>query len=632
MCGIAGIIGTATMAQLQSMANSQSHRGPDHSGFLVTDNFAFAHQRLSIVDLDVRSNQPMTKGNLTIIYNGETYNFLEIRDQLSEHATFETTSDTEVVLEAWRRWGPECLMKFRGMYAFAIYDATKKEAFLVRDPFGIKPLFYSTMRDGSVAFASELKALEAINPNRLSLNTDAILASMLYVWIPEQLCVWNEVRKLGPGHYLHVKCDGSHSLNRFWEPLDHIQDHPDILSENEAVDLLDRCLKQSVNAHLISDVPVNSFLSGGLDSSLIVAMARKELDQLDCYTIKFADDAKKQEAMPDDAFYARKVAEALNVKLNVIEVQPDLTTLLPKIVHHLDEPIGDSAAINTFLICDAANKNGVKVLLSGMGADELFGGYRKHLANQIAARYRILPAAFRKSVVAPLVQRLPVASGRGGLRAARWAQRFVRFADLPEADAFLRSYTYFSPKELEALAGPESRSAITEIVRHHHSVFNSLPSRTLLDRMCYTDTQMFMVSLNQTYTDRASMAASTEVRVPFIDTEVFRLAFAISSSLKIKGHNAKYILKKVAERWLPKEVIYRPKASFTMPLRAWIKSDLRGVVDDFVLSPSGLAGRGLFDNKILRDIVEADRQGREDNAQHIWQLLTLEQWLRAKGQ
>jgi asparagine synthase (glutamine-hydrolysing) len=633
MCGIAGIVGaSSTMAQLERMAESQAHRGPDHTGFLLDNEVAFTHQRLSIVDLDARSNQPMTKGPLTIVFNGEIYNFREIRKQLSGYATFDTTSDTEVVIEAWRKWGPECLPHFRGMYAFAIFDSKTKETFIARDPFGIKPLFYTPIPDGGLAFASELKTLEAYSADRFTLNSEAVNASMMYVWIPENLCIWKEVHKLAPGHFLHVRPNGAFSSIRYSQPLEHIQEEPNLVDEDLTVDALERCLKNSVDAHLVADVPINSFLSGGLDSSLIVAMAKQELDELDCYTIKFTDDARKHEAMTDDAFYASKVATALNVNLNVIEVQPDIMALLPKIVHHLDEPIGDSAAINTFLICDAARKNGVKVLLSGMGADELFGGYRKHFANQLAARYRILPSPLRRSIISPLVKRIPVASNSRGLRLARWGRRFVEFADLPEPDAFLRSYSYFNPEELIELAGPESRTSVEKIVEYHHSIFNSLPSRSLLDRMCYTDTQMFMTSLNLAYTDRASMAASTEVRVPFIDKEVARIAFQISSKLKIKGRTSKYILKKVAERWLPKDIIYRPKASFTMPLRAWMKTDLREAIDDYVLSSQGLAGRGLFDGDILRDIVEADRSGRADNAQRIWQFLTLEQWLRSKGQ
>jgi asparagine synthase (glutamine-hydrolysing) len=341
--------------------------------------------------------------------------------------------------------------------------------------------------------------------------------------------------------------------------------------------------------------------------------------------------AKKQQAVADDAYYARMVAQALNVNLNVIEIQPDIAALLPKIVEHLDEQIGDSAAINTLLITEAAHKNGVKVLLSGMGADELFGGYGKHLANQLAAYYRMMPTFLRRSVIRPMVNLLPVASNNRGLKLARQSKRFVEFADLPDADAFLRSYSYFGLNELASFAGEESRAAIDNIMQYHHAVFDSARSRSLLDKMCYTDMQMFMTSLNLTYTDRASMAASTEVRVPFIDKEVVKLAFQIDSRLKIKGRTSKYVLKKVAERWLPDEIINRPKSAFTLPLRAWIKSDLRSLIDDYVLSSNGLAGRDLFDVTMLNGIVENDRKGKADNAQRIWQFITLEQWVRNKG-
>jgi len=381
----------------------------------------------------------------------------------------------------------------------------------------------------------------------------------------------------------------------------------------------------------VADVPINAFLSGGLDSSLLVAMARKQLDRLDCYTIKFRDKDKKQEAMSDDAFYAAKVARNLNVHLNTIEVAPDVSSLLARIVHTLDEPIGDSAAINTQLICEAARDNGVKVLLSGMGADEMFGGYRRHLANLIAAKYRLLPSPLRDGVIAPLVRSLPVASNGGGFKLARWAKRFVEFASLAEHDAFVRSYTYYNPDELNALTGGLATQLMAPLMAAHKHTFDGVQKRSLLDRMCFTDVQWFMTGLNLTYSDRASMAASTELRVPFIDKEVLSTAFRIDSKLKIKGRTQKYILKKVAERWLPHDIIYRPKSSFTMPLRAWIKTELREMVNDYVLSRNGLAGRENFDEKSLHDIVKRDRDGIEDNAQRIWQLLTLEQWFRNKG-
>lgn len=632
MCGIAGIVGAeSTVAQLEQMAASQAHRGPDHMGYFRDRNTAFAHQRLSIVDLNARSNQPLTKAGLTIVFNGEIYNFREIRRQLEPSVIFQTTSDTEVVLEAWRKWGPRSLDELRGMFAFSVYDSATGEAHIARDPFGIKPLFYCAMPGSGLAFASELKALETIARDRLTLNHEAIAASLFYVWIPEDLCIWNEVSKLAPGHYLHVRANGTFHLHRYWQPLDLISNPPTLMEETSAVDALEQCLTQSVKSHLVADVPINSFLSGGLDSSLIVAMARHELSTLDCYTIKFTEEAKKQEAMPDDAYYAGVAAKALGVHLNTIEVKPDMADLLPRIVHHLDEPIGDSAAINTFLICDAAHRNGVKVLLSGMGADELFGGYRKHLANQLAAYYRRIPSWLRTRLISPLVRRIPVASGGRGLRLARWSRRFLDFADLPEADAFLGSYSYYTPSVLDQLTRFKAGEFSADIVRRHHRIYQSAASRRPIDRMCFTDSQMFMTSLNLAYTDRASMAASTEVRVPFIDKEVARVAFSIDSRLKIKGRTSKHVLKKVAEQWLPGEIVNRPKSSFTMPLRAWMKGDLRGVVEDYILSGRGLAGRGLLNSKMLKHLVDADRRGQEDNAQRIWHLLTLEQWLRNKG-
>ena len=632
MCGIAGVIGQQiSREQLVAMATAQQHRGPDNSGYFQNGLVSFTHQRLSILDLSERSNQPMTKGGWTITFNGEIYNFREIKAELAASADFQTTSDTEVVLEAWRRWGPACLDKLRGMYAFAIHDDSTGETFLVRDPFGIKPLFYLPLGSGA-AFSSELKALEAVYRSRLSVNQTAVSASLMFAWIPESECIWNEVRKLRPGHYLRVSGAGAISEHEFWDFSALISPQRKVISnENEAIDHLEAVLLDSVEHHLIADVPVNAFLSGGLDSSLIVAMARKRLAALDCYTIKFRDTDKKHESMPDDAMYAGRVAKHLGVKLNMIEVAPDVSTLLPRIVSHLDEPIGDSAAINTLLICEAGQANGVKVQLSGMGADELFGGYRKHYANLLAKRYRWLPSFVRRGVVTPLVNRMSVASADGGHRTARWAKRFVEFANLPEHDAFVRSYSYYNAQELAALTNDRGTQGMEGVIAAHRRTFSKAQHLPLLDRMCYTDAQWFMTSLNLAYTDRASMAASTEVRVPFIDKKVVEAAFQIDSALKIRGRTSKYILKKVAERWLPREIIYRPKAGFTMPLRAWVRNDLKGMVDDYVLSSKGLAGREDFDPKALRQMVEQDRKGVEDNAQRIWHLLTLEQWFRNHG-
>lgn len=630
MCGIAGIIGrAATEEELRTLATAQAHRGPDATGYFRNAHLGLTHLRLSIVDLDARSNQPMTKNNWTICFNGEIYNYKELKAQLVGRASFDTASDTEVVLEAWKAWGPSCLQKLRGMYAFALHDAASGMTFLVRDPFGIKPLFHLTLRDGAIAFASELKALEALARPQLTVSQTAVSASLLFAWVPESQCIWNEVSKLRPGHYLRIAANRQVADTAFWDFESLVSaSRPVITDEREAVNHIEHVLLDSVQHHLIADVPVNAFLSGGLDSSLVVAMGRKHLDALDCYTIKFRDSDKKHESMPDDAMYAAKVAQYLDVRLNTIEVSPDVTSMLPRIVAALDEPIGDSAAINTLMICEASRANGVKVQLSGMGADELFGGYRKHYANLLAAKYRRLPAYLRTAVIKPLVGGMSVASNSGGRRLARWAKRFVEFADLPEHEAFLRSYTYYSLGELAELTRDHAQQIIAPVVRAHEHTFTHVAHLSLLERMCFTDAQWFMTGLNLTYTDRASMAASTEVRVPYIDKAVVTAAFQIESGLKVKGRSAKHILKRVAERWLPREIIYRPKSSFTMPLRAWVRHDLREMVDDYILSTNGLAGREHFDTAALRRLVDADRQGLADNAQRIWHLLTLEQWLR----
>ena len=305
--------------------------------------------------------------------------------------------------------------------------------------------------------------------------------------------------------------------------------------------------------------------------------------------------------------------------------------MLPQAVNILDEPIGDAATINTFLICQAAKQAGVKVLLSGMGADELFAGYRKHYACMLAAKYRHLPSLLRNKIIKPLVEHLPVASQNKGYRFTRWAQRFTKFASLPEEQGFLRSYTYYGPTELMQLLNPEMHTYMTSIFAEHNKIYWQGPKDDQVNRMCFTDVQLFMLGLNLTYTDRASMAASTEVRVPFIDKEVVKAAFQIPGNLKLRDRSGKYLLKKVAEKWLPQEIIYRPKAGFSMPLRSWIRRDLAAMVDDYVLSEYGLAGRGFLNKTYLQKMVQEDRQGKADYAQQIWQFLTLETWFRQMG-
>ena len=634
MCGVAGCYQQRDGAALTALMSERiRHRGPDAEGvFTVDDGRVYAHlahRRLSIIDLSAASDQPMHKDGLTISYNGELYNYREIRSELaSMGVTFRTGSDTEVVLEAWRRWKSAALPRFRGMFAFAILDEGTGFLVLVRDQLGIKPMHYLRRGDG-VVFASELKALVTAVGPELRTDPGALIASMLYYWLPEQRCVAAGVEKLPPGSWIEFRPDGTSRTGTYWRTAD-------VAAEAAASgppEDLGAVIKDSLTAHLVADVPVSTFLSGGLDSSLVTVLAKLADHRVDAYTIAFRPEDNRIEAMPDDARYAKKVAAQFGVDLHEIEIDPDVTGLLPRMVDILDEPIGDPAAINTLLMCEAARDAGVKVLLSGMGADELFGGYRKHLACVMAARYQRLPAAVRHGLVAPAVRALPVRAMGRGLRYSRWAKRFLTFAELGEEGRFRRSYTMYDEDELTGLLSPDLAPHVGKLVDEHAAIYHDNQLDDHVNRMCLADARMFLPGLNLTYTDRASMAASTEVRVPFVDPMVVKAAFAIAGSDKISGRQGKLALKKAAEKWLPDEIVYRPKASFSVPLRAWVNNDLREQVDE-VLVRGELVRSGFLDQQALTKLVDADRSGRADRSKEIWQLLTLELWARnmaAKG-
>jgi asparagine synthase (glutamine-hydrolysing) len=626
MCGIAGCYQQADGHKLTDVMTERiAHRGPDAGAIWSHEDerssIHLGHRRLSIIDLSTAANQPLVKAGLALVYNGELYNYRELRTELEKlGASFFTSSDTEVVLEAWRYWGAKALPRFRGMFAFAIADTATGELVLARDPLGIKPLLY-TRRGNGVVFASELKALlSAIGPE-LKIEPSAMVASMLYYWVPEQLCSIQGVRKLPAGSWARFRSDGTHEEHSYWRVRDVAREAAD----GPAADL-ETVIKESVTAHLIADVPVSSFLSGGLDSSIVTVLAHQQAASVDAYTITFRPEDQKLEAMPDDAVYARKVARQYGIDLHEIEISPDIVDMLPKMVDMLDEPIGDPAAINTFLMCQAARERGVKVILSGMGADELFGGYRKHLACLMASRYHRLPAAFRVPARAT-VNALPVSIGNRGLRYPRWAKRFMTFAELPEEARFRRSYTLYDPEDLTSLVGPDLAVSVDSVIDQHAAVYNDNDLDDEINRMCLADTRLFMAGLNLTYTDRASMAASVEVRTPFVDLIVARAAFSIKGSDKIRGKTAKAALKDAAENWLPREIVHRPKASFGAPLRAWVRNDLRELINDVLLGGE-LTQLGMLRKDQVRRLIADEQAGREDHAKQIWQLLSMELWYR----
>jgi asparagine synthase (glutamine-hydrolysing) len=626
VCGIAGCFQQADGRKLTDvMTDRIAHRGPDAGGVWSHENervsLHLGHRRLSIIDLSTAADQPLTKGNLTLVYNGELYNFKDLRAELTARGTnFVTQSDTEVVLEAWRHWGPDALKRFRGMFAFALADTATGELVLARDPLGIKPLLY-TERGTGIVFASELKALTAALGTELRIEPGAMVASMLYYWVPEQRCAIEGVRKLPAGSWARLRPGAKPEVRHYWR----VQDVAAAAATQPAADLK-AVIEASVAAHLVADVPVSSFLSGGLDSSIVTVLAHQDSSGVDAYTITFRPEDQRLEAMPDDAVYARKVARKFGIDLHEIEISPNIVDLLPRMVDILDEPIGDPAAINTLLMCQAARERGVKVILSGMGADELFGGYRKHLACLMASRYGRLPAAVR-APARLVTDSLPVSIGGRGLRYPRWAKRFMTFAELPEEARFRRSYTLYDPEDLIALVGPDMAANVAQVIGEHAAIYHDNALDDEINRMCLADTRLFMAGLNLTYTDRASMAASVEVRVPFVDKVVAEAAFTIAGTDKIRGRQAKAALKDAAMNWLPAEIVHRPKASFGAPLRAWVRNDLRELIND-VLVGGELVQSGMLRKQPLLGLIADEQAGREDYAKQIWQLLSMEMWYR----
>jgi asparagine synthase (glutamine-hydrolysing) len=627
MCGVAGAFCQPDGARLvRTMLDRIGHRGPDADGLEDLSPHTplqIGHRRLSIIDLSAAADQPFVKGGLHLSYNGELYNYRDLRATLQRRGVrFVTESDTEVVLECWREWGPDALARFRGMFAFAIYDEHSHALALARDPFGIKPM-YVMPRGIGILFASELKALVAAVGPELAVDPRALVASTMFYFLPEEQSAVKGVFKLPPGSWAEWRTDGTQRTGRYWEPAEVAL----TAAFGPPADL-PAVLEESVTAHLVADVPVASFLSGGLDSSLITAMAASRNPSIEAYTITFRPEDQRLEAMPDDAVYARKMAAHLGIRLHEIEISPDVVDMLPRVVDVLDEPIGDPAAINTVLMCQAAREAGVKVLLSGMGADELFGGYRKHLACVLGARYKALPKGVRSRVIAPGVQRLPVAAGGRGLRYSRWAKRFLTFAELPEEAAFRRSYTLYDPDELQALLDPELSSHVDGVVEAHRSLYTDGRLPDHVNRMCLTDSRLFLPGLNLAYTDRSSMSASTEVRVPFVDPHVFGAAFSFRGAQKIRGRTQKVPLRHVAEDSVPRDVLDRPKASFGAPLRAWVTNDLGPLIDDVLLN-GRLVSSGFLRLPPLRQMVADQRDGRRDQSKQLWQLLSMELWYRS---
>src|ERR1700722_4689369 len=637
MCGISGLANCGDRETLARMTNVQTHRGPDDSGlwerrFPDGGYIGLGSRRLSILDLSADGHMPMSNedGSVWITYNGEVYNFADLRHELEAKGhNFRSHTDTEAVIHLYEEYGVECLNCLSGMFARAICDlrGASPKLFLARDHFGIKP-FYYWQRGGKLAFASEIKALLEVPAIEATMSMEALDKYLTYLWVPDPLTMFEGIYKLPAGHYALWQ-GGELKIEQYWDLTFPEANHPFERTESDLADEIRERFCASVDRQMVSDVPIGAFLSAGLDSSSIVAaMARKQ--PVRTYTITFPEKYRVGESTTDDPAVPQRLANKLGCEHHEIVVEPDVVDLLPNLTWHMDEPTADPAIITAYLVCREARKQAT-VLLSGVGGDELFAGYRKHVASAWAEEYRRVPA-FARSAAEHAMIGLPSLRGTPMKGPVRLAKKMARSAALSPADAFIRNCTYFDAEQKKDLYTPKSRQlASGSSASQHHAAFGKVQHANFLNQMLYLDTKIFMTSLNLTYNDKMSMASSVEVRVPFLDRELAEfVAWNVKPEWKLKGKwrpVTKHIFREAMRNMLPEEVMRQPKAGFAAPIDYWLAHDLRPMVDD-LLSETQVRKRGLFRPEVVRRYIDEHRRGAEDWSMQIWQLLTLEIWMQ----
>jgi asparagine synthase (glutamine-hydrolysing) len=626
MCGIVGIFDTQGQrdidrAALHRMNESQHHRGPDEGELYLEKALGMGHRRLSVIDL-ATGQQPLFSADrsVVIVYNGETYNYRELMAELKDMGyQFQTKSDTEVVLHAWQAWGPDCVHRLRGMFAFAIWDRNQQTMFLARDHIGVKPMFYSLLPTGYFVFGSELKSIMTHPELSRELNPQAIEDYFAYGYIPEPKTIFNGAFKLQPGHRIVLKVgDTQVTQERWWDlPFKPVQagSEADIARE-----LVER-VQESVRSQMVAEVPLGAFLSGGVDSSAVVAMmAQQDAPSVNTCSIGFDN------PQFDETAYANQVAQQYGTRHHAQIVSESDYSLVDELVHLYDEPYADSSAIPTYRVCQLARQR-VTVSLSGDGGDESFAGYRRYrmAMAEHSVRDRI-PASLRKPVFGTLGKLYPKAD---------WAPRVFRAKTTFEAIARDLVEGYFHgvsimPDRMRAQlfsdgfkAKLQGYSASSVMLEHAKRA----PTDDPLSILQYVDFKTYLPGDILTKVDRASMAHSLEVRVPLLDHTFVEWVSGLPSSIKLKGGEGKYIFKKSLEGHLSHDILYRKKMGFSIPLAAWLRGPLKQRMRDALLGPL-LADTGIFNRGFLQELVEHHLSGRRDNAAFIWTLLMFEAFLR----
>src|ERR1700722_8106663 len=640
MCGIAGLANCGDKEVLARMTHAQAHRGPDDSGLwerrLPDGSYlGLGSRRLAILDLSADGHMPMSNEDRTvwITYNGEIYNFRELRRELqSKGHHFASNTDTEVVIHLYEQEGENCVQRLNGMFAFAICDlrSGRPELFLARDHFGVKPFYYAH-HGRKLAFASEVKGLLHVPEINAEIDLESLHQYLTFLWVPDPKTMFQGIHKLPAGHCATFR-DGELKIRRYWDLSFPRADASYTRSEADLADEVRERFQHSVAAQMVSDVPVGAFLSAGLDSSSIVAMMCRATKQpVRTYTITFPRKYRVGETTLDDPSVPARLARQLGCENQQIVVEPDVAELLPRLTWHMDEPTADPAIITAYLVCREARKQAT-VLLSGVGGDELFAGYRKHVAQRWAHAYQRIPGTLRTGIESGM-NGLPGFRGTAMKGMVRLAKKMARSGSLPPQEGFIRNCTYLDARQKMTLysANVQDQLRASDPTVRHRASFDTVQDADFLNQMLYLDTKIFMTSLNLNYNDKMSMASSVEVRVPFLDRELAEFAaWNIPSSLKLKGTffpTTKYILRRAMQDVLPAEVLRQPKAGFAAPVDYWLAHDLREMVDD-LLSDSNIRRRGLFRPEEIPCLVNEHRSGAEDWSMQIWQFLTLENWMR----
>ena len=628
MCGIAGYFRSDGNAERQSNGRSPgdihliekmcgviTHRGPDDAGYRVEAGSAIGMRRLSIIDV-AAGHQPISNedGSVWIVFNGEIYNFAELRAALIARGhAFRTHSDTETIVHLYEEEGERCVERLRGMFVFAIWDRRQNKLFLARDRAGKKPLHYTQVGD-TLVFGSEIKSLLQFPGVERRANLEAISDFLSFGYVPDPLSAFQGIHKLPPGHTMSYQ-NGNVTTRRYWDfNYDAVAEQPEQKEAFYAERLRD-LISEAVRVRLVSEVPLGAFLSGGVDSSTVVAMMARAMDQpVKTFSIGFS------EASFDELKYARLTAERYQTDHHEFVVTPDVCKLVEEIVWHHDEPFADASSIPTYVVSKMAREY-VTVILSGDGGDELFAGYERYLIHQGRDRFERIPGWLRRGVMLPLSHALP--------RAA-YGKQFLRNISLTGGARFADSLSYFSADAKQGLLSGEAKRVLNgrDSTAAFEQIFAEPRAAEQIERLLYLDSKTYLAGDILTKVDRMSMAHSIEARVPLLDQNLIEFVQTIPANFKLRGQTTKYILKQAMADFIPSEIINRPKMGFGVPLRKWLNNELREMLHD-TLTDETARQRGLLNPQAVQSLLEEHERGRRDNSLHLWGLLTLELWHRS---